>query len=121
MSGGGVARAGAERVKRRRKAGVELVDVEQHGAGSGELYGEWQPVEVAADLRDGGSVVVGQLEVSVVAAGALDEQCAGRGVCDGAGIGLRRELEWGDGVALLRLQSQGLAAGRDHGQRRSGG
>ena len=66
-------------------------------------------------------VVVGQLEASVVAAGALDEQRAGRGLRDGARVGLCWEFERGDGVALLGLQSQRLAAGRDHGQRRSGG
>ena len=68
------------------------MDVEQRRTGGGELNGERQPVEVAADLRDGAGVVVGQLEASVVAAGTLDEQRAGRSLRDGAGVGLCREF-----------------------------
>ena len=57
---------------------------------------------------------------AVVAAGALDEQRAGRGLRDGGRVGLCGTAV-GRRRAVLGLQSQRLAAGRQHGQPRSGG
>ena len=81
----------------------------------------------AAGRRAGGRsrrsrrVASGQLEAWLVAAGALDEQRAGRGLLDAAGWprpGRRAARR----VAVLGLQPQRLAAGRQHlGQRGPGG
>ena len=56
---------------------------EQREAGGRELDRQRQAIEPAADLRDGGGVVVRQLEVRVDDAGAVDEQLHGLELADG--------------------------------------
>ena len=101
--------------------GVQLLGVEHCRARGRQLDRERQPVETATDLGDSAGVVHAQLELSVVAARALEEQRAGRGLLDRCRLALRWHRQRGHRVTVLRPQSQTLAAGRQHLQRRAGG
>ena len=60
----------------------ELLGAEQRGAGRRQLDRQREPVQAAADLGDRTGVGGGQLEVAVVAEGALKEQSPRRGLLD---------------------------------------
>jgi hypothetical protein len=120
LAGRGVPGAGAEHVQCLSEPVAQLVRIEQRHARSGQLDGQREPIEAAADLGHRARVDLRELEASVVAAGALDEQGAGRGLRHGGRPGPDRDLERADRVGVLGLESQSLPAGHEHGQRTSG-
>ena len=113
---GGVPRTAAKRVQGSSEAGVELLGAEHGHACCGELDRERQPVEAAAHTCDRPGVGRRQLEARIPAVRALHEQGAGGGLFDRFGSTVLRDLERAHGVALLRLELQRFAAGRQHAQ-----
>ena len=103
---------------------AEHVWREQGEAGGRELDRERQAVEPAADLRDGGGVVVGQREIRVDDARAVDEQSRRPRTRRWPRRGLtavgRRERERGNGEDLLSSDVERLSTRGEDRQLRAG-
>lgn len=101
---------------------LELADGEAADAGGGELDGEGDAVEAAADLQGGREVLLVHLEAGEGRLGALGEEVHGLvalqhgrrigGLLDERGRG--REGERGDAQWGLAGDADGLAAGGEH-------
>ena len=122
---GRVARAAPEDVERACEPGVQLARASRsvvRAAASSMASG--RPSRRRQISATAPALPVGQLEASVVAAGALDEQRAGRGLRDGGRVGVRWDRQRGDGVAVLGLRvaaAHGWSPARRAPERRPAG
>ena len=112
---GDVARRAAEELEAAAQAIAQRLGREEAETSRGELDGEREPVEPAADLDDRRRVVVGDREVGPDRARPVDEQldrldpCHLRGRHAAAGLG--RQAERRDRVDVLDPDAERLAAG----------
>ena len=123
VAGGRVASGGARSAECHLQTLGDLGGRQQPAAGRGELDRQRQPVDAPADLRDRRGVAVAEIERGIVGSRPLDEQ----GDCIVAGQCLRvlgrselGQRERRDGIALLGVQRERLAAGGKHRQRGTG-
>src|SRR5262249_3011378 len=110
-----VARARLQQAEVRVQAIGQVGDVQRAHAAGGQLQRERQAGQASAQARDRRAVVVGQLEVRVRQANALDEQAYGRIV--GQPRRQRRVVRWWqlerrDAPGDLAGQAKWFAAGR---------
>jgi hypothetical protein len=109
---GGVAQAGEQGLGR-----------QQLDPGGGQLEGQGQPVQEAADLGDGDAVLRREGEVRARGPGALDEEAHRGAAADRGRVRLAGRLGEGqgrDGVLELGAEAQRGAAGDQDAQRRGG-
>ena len=119
---GRVTHARTQRTEHRLKTLRDLGRRQQLTAGCGKFDRQRQPIDTPADRRDRGVAGVAQLELRIVRPCALREQRDGVPVRrrPATGTAVSSYGERRNGVALLGVQGERLAAGREHDDARTG-
>ena len=92
--------------------GQDRLGRQELDAGRGQLQGERQPVETAADLGDGGCVFVCQLEVGFCSPCALEEELHGFTICQilNRRVAGWRQVQWRNRIFVFPTQVERDAA-----------